>query len=81
MSESPTESKLDLILENQAKILNILETQYQSIDKMDQHVNFVQTIYACLRQPLSIFSGKTLPKPMSSVTFKPSTPSSSMTIT
>ena len=45
MSESPTESKLDLILENQAKILNILETQYQSIDKMDRHVSFVQNVY------------------------------------
>ncbi len=78
MSESPTESKLDLILENQSKILNILETQYQSIDKMDRHVNFVQNVYSYIRQPLSIFSGKTLPKPMSSVT---STPSSSVTIT
>lgn len=41
MPGSSTQSKLELILENQAKILSILETQHQGIDKMDRHVDFV----------------------------------------
>lgn len=45
----------------QALILNQLEQMSQSCMKMDSHINFIDNVYATLRNPLSSLSRTILP--------------------
>tara|TARA_B100000787_G_C16182419_1_gene292641 strand:+ start:751 stop:1032 length:282 start_codon:yes stop_codon:yes gene_type:complete len=54
-SRSSIEARLEIIEDNLQRLLTLMETNSTSCNKMDSHIDFVESIYQRLRYPFTQF--------------------------